>query len=196
MAAFSGLATTCDTLPIVPLLQSLAAAQCPVGPLLPFHNGPDHPGVPAEPETPQRFGGWLDTALDCSLAQLKAHVSEVDLTCCTAESGNCVDGLAPSMCSVECGGKMLSMYTACPTTLNLVFVRRTSYTCCCTCESRDASDMLDVCIGWPWRWGIRRNSSHALQYAVVLPTAPCRGCHRFNPRQDRRWLHAAGRGCG
>ena len=111
MAAFSGLATTCDTLPVSPLLRSLAAAECPA-----TATGAPEPS----PETPQRFGGWLDTAFDCSLAQLKAHASEVDTTCCTDESGNCADG-PPSRCLPECGGKLLSMYVACSTTLNLVF---------------------------------------------------------------------------
>lgn len=108
ISAFTGLAHTCDTLPVVPLLATLADASCPVTDDITM--GGDVDG----------FGSWLDSHLDCSLAQLKISSAAVDTACCP-EDGACIDGSGPGTCTAECGGKLLSMISSCPKTLNLVF---------------------------------------------------------------------------
>ena len=55
------------------------------------------------------------------MIELKTNAVAVDEACCTAESGGCDDGLAPSVCTPECGSKLISMFTVCPNTLNLAF---------------------------------------------------------------------------
>ena len=42
------------------------------------------------------------------ITELKTNAVAVDEACCTAESGGCDDGLAPSVCTPECGGKLIS----------------------------------------------------------------------------------------
>lgn len=111
ITAFTGLAHTCDTLPVVPLLASLAEASCPAG--TDDTAGGAHTDVDG-------FGAWLDSHLDCSLAQLKVSSAAVDAACCP-EEGECTNGSGPGACTAECGGKLLSMISACPQTLNLVF---------------------------------------------------------------------------
>ena len=64
------------------------------------------------------FGAWLDSHLDCSLAQLKVSSAAADRACCP-EDGDCIDGSGPETCTAECGGKLLSMISSCPQTLNL-----------------------------------------------------------------------------
>ena len=109
LAAFTGLAHTCDTLPVVPLLASLAQASCP-----------DTNDATAGIDADDGFGAWLDSNLDCSLAQLKVASAAVDAVCCP-EQDDCTDGSGPGTCTAECGGKLLSMISSCPQTLNLVF---------------------------------------------------------------------------
>jgi hypothetical protein len=111
VTAFTSLAHTCDTLPVAPLLSSLAAASCPT-----TGDGT----ATAEPTDVDGFGAWLDASLDCSLAQLKVSSAAVDAACCP-EDGDCADGSGPGACTAECGGKLLSMIGSCPATLNLVF---------------------------------------------------------------------------
>lgn len=110
ITAFSGLAHTCDTLPVVPLLTSLAGASCP----------PTLDTTTTGDADLNGFGAWLDTTLDCSLAQLKVSSAAVDTACCPGE-GDCTDGSGPDTCTADCGGKLLAMITSCPNTLNLVF---------------------------------------------------------------------------
>lgn len=108
ITAFTGLAHTCDTLPVVPLLASLAGASCPT--TLANVTQANLDG----------FGSWLDSNLDCSLAELKILSAAVDAACCL-EQGDCTNGSGPGACTAECGGKLLSMISSCPDTLNLVF---------------------------------------------------------------------------
>ncbi len=113
VSAFTGLAHTCDTLPVVPLLESLAEASCPAT---------DDTTVDGDVDG---FGAWLDSRLDCSLAQLKVSSAAVDTACCpppgSLEEADCVNGSGPGTCTADCGGKLLSMISSCPQTLNLVF---------------------------------------------------------------------------
>jgi hypothetical protein len=112
IAAFTGLARTCDTLPVGPLLAGLGSATCP--------DSSNDGGGPAHASDADGFGSWLDSSLDCSLAQLKVSSAAVDAACCPEEH-DCSDGAGPETCTPECGGKLLNMITNCPQTLNLVF---------------------------------------------------------------------------